>query len=66
MTSHPANTLSGDELSQIRDAVPSLDLLAIRSLRRAGFQIVRDIQAEPSGERGAEIAWNRDAASPAA
>ncbi len=33
--------LDNKDLSAIRDAVPSLDLLAIRSLRRAGFQIVR-------------------------
>ena len=33
--------LDNKDLSDIRDAVPSLDLLAIRSLRRAGFQIVR-------------------------
>ncbi len=34
--------LDNEDLSAIRDAVPSLDLLAIRSLRRAGFQIVRE------------------------
>ncbi len=33
--------LDNEDLSAIRDAVPCLDLLAIRSLRRAGFQIVR-------------------------
>ncbi|WP_428394971.1 hypothetical protein [Lichenicoccus sp.] len=42
MSQSPPNTLSGNELSLIRDAVPALDLLAIRSLRRAGFKIVRD------------------------
>ncbi len=39
--------LDNKDLSDIRDAVPSLDLLAIRSLRRAGFQIVRQ---EPQRE----------------
>lgn len=35
------NNLNMEDLSEIRDAVPHLDLLAIRSLRRAGFDIVR-------------------------
>jgi hypothetical protein len=30
-----------EDLTSIRDAVPHLDLSAIRSLRRAGFDIVR-------------------------
>ncbi len=37
-------SLSNDELSTIRDAVPHLDLSSIRALRRVGFDIVR---AEP-------------------
>ncbi len=41
MTSNLTSNLNNDDLSDIRDAVPALDLLAIRSLRRAGFQIVR-------------------------
>jgi hypothetical protein len=32
---------SNTELTLIRDAVPQLDLVAIRALRRAGFEIVR-------------------------
>lgn len=35
------NDLNMVDLSEIRDAVPHLDLVAIRSLRRAGFDIVR-------------------------
>lgn len=35
------NDLNMVDLSEIRDAVPQLDLVAIRSLRRAGFAIVR-------------------------
>ena len=30
-----------EDLTAIRDAVPHLDLVAIRALRRAGFDIVR-------------------------
>ena len=41
MTQAPINNLSRADLTEIRDAVPALDLLAIRSLRRAGFEIVR-------------------------
>ena len=41
MTPNPTDDLDNNDLSAIRDAVPALDLLAIRSLRRAGFQIVR-------------------------
>lgn len=40
------NDLNMEDLSEIRDAVPHLDLLAIRSLRRAGFDIVRQ-EPEP-------------------
>ena len=38
MTAH----LSHEDLMAIRDAVPGLDLLGIRSLSRAGYRIVRD------------------------
>ena len=41
MSPSQTNMLDNKDLSDIRDAVPSLDLLAIRSLRRAGFQIIR-------------------------
>jgi hypothetical protein len=41
MAQTPPINLSHTDLSDIRDAVPTLDLFAIRSLRRAGFQIVR-------------------------
>lgn len=41
MASNLTSHLSHVDLSDIRDAVPTLDLFAIRSLRRAGFQIVR-------------------------
>ena len=37
MTAH----LSHEDLMAIRDAVPGLDLLGIRSLSRAGYRIVR-------------------------
>lgn len=40
------NDLNMEDLSEIRDAVPHLDLLAIRSLRRAGFDIVRQEPVE--------------------
>lgn len=33
--------LASDDLREIRDAVPQLDLVAIRALNRAGFSIVR-------------------------
>ncbi|MGI4747879.1 MAG: hypothetical protein ACRYGI_16160 [Janthinobacterium lividum] len=42
-----SNTLNMEDLSEIRDAVPHLDLGAIRSLRRAGFDIVRQ-EPEPA------------------
>lgn len=41
------NDLNMSDLSEIRDAVPHLDLVAIRSLRRAGFDIVRQ-EPEPT------------------
>ena len=51
MPSSTITPLDNKDLSDIRDAVPSLDLLAIRSLRRAGFQIVRQ---EPEREDAAK------------
>jgi hypothetical protein len=36
-----SSDLTKDDLSDIRDAVPNLDLVSIRALRRAGFAIVR-------------------------
>lgn len=35
------NDLTTLDLADIRDAVPHLDLVAIRALRRAGFDLVR-------------------------
>ena len=35
------NDFTNEDLTAIRDAVPHLDLVAIRSLRRAGYDIVR-------------------------
>lgn len=35
------NDFTQTDLSAIRDAVPHLDLVAMRALRRAGFDIVR-------------------------
>ena len=43
--------LTMQDLSDIRDAVPHLDLLSIRALRRAGFDLVRS-EPEPSESRG--------------
>lgn len=43
--------LSMQDLSDIRDAVPHLDLLSIRALRRAGFDLVRS-EPEPSKSSG--------------
>ncbi|MCQ8277996.1 hypothetical protein NFI95_05995 [Acetobacteraceae bacterium KSS8] len=40
-------SLSNDELTTIRDAVPHLDLSSIRALRRAGFDIVRATPEAP-------------------
>lgn len=58
MASNPTSHLTHVDLSDIRDAVPTLDLFAIRSLRRAGFQIIRqnaeqdtDAQAGHSGQQ---------------
>ncbi len=55
MATDISNTLSGDDLVTIRDAVPALDLLAIRSLRRAGFTIVRE--AEAARKADVEPSW---------
>ena len=43
--------LTMQDLSDIRDAVPHLDLVSIRALRRAGFDLVRSEprQVEPHG-----------------
>ena len=38
--------LTREDLSTIRDAAPHLDLVAIRALRRAGYELVRR-DAEP-------------------
>ncbi len=43
--------LTMQDLSDIRDAVPHLDLLSIRALRRAGFDLVRS-EPEASESRG--------------
>ncbi len=42
------------DLSAIRDAVPHLDLVSIRALRRAGFDIVR---SEPEATTSRAL-WN--------
>ena len=69
MMANQTPNLSNNDLTEIRDAVPSLDLRAIRSLKRAGFNIVRrDI---PDGEAAAPVqhsGWQpgRPAAEPAA
>ena len=42
--------LTMQDLSDIRDAVPHLDLVSIRALRRAGFDLVRS-QPESSEPR---------------
>ena len=49
MMSNPTSNLNNNDLSDIRDAVPALDLLAIRSLRRAGFRIVRQDSDDRDG-----------------
>jgi hypothetical protein len=43
--------LASDDLREIRNAVPQLDLVAIRALNRAGFTIVRSgaaLQPQPT------------------
>ena len=42
-------SLSMQDLCDIRDAVPQLDLSSIRALRRAGFDVVRSepVPSEP-------------------
>ncbi len=45
---------TNEDLSAIRDAVPHLDLVAIRSLRRAGYDIVR---TEPAADAPRKL-WN--------
>ena len=39
--------LTMQDLSDIRDAVPHLDLVSIRALRRAGFDLVRSEPKPP-------------------
>ena len=48
------NDLTTEDLTAIRDAAPHLDLVAIRSLRRAGYDIVR---AEPAPAATPRL-WN--------
>ena len=43
--------LTMQDLSDIRDAVPHLDLVSIRALRRAGFDLVRS-ESEPPESGG--------------
>jgi len=44
--------LTMEDLTQIRDAVPHLDLIAIRALRRAGFDLVhREPDPQPASNR---------------
>ena len=43
--------LTMQDLSDIRDAVPHLDLVSIRALRRAGFDLVRS-EPKPSESHG--------------
>ena len=47
--------LSMQDLSDIRDAVPQLDLQSIRSLRRAGFDLVR---SEPEAPAMSHRLWS--------
>lgn len=49
------NDLTKEDLSDIRDAVPHLDLVAIRALRRAGFALVR---SEPVAAPAIHNLWN--------
>ena len=60
MTVKMTHGLSGADLSEIRDAVPTLDLFAIRSLQRAGFQIVRVDTAKPAEPQrhGVDSGWD--------
>ena len=48
------NDFTNEDLTAIRDAVPHLDLVAIRSLRRAGYDIVR---TEPAPATTRKL-WN--------
>nr|WP_321984268.1 hypothetical protein [uncultured Lichenicoccus sp.] len=54
MTDTPTAHLSHDDLMAIRDAVPGLDLLGIRSLSRAGYRIVREQGAGAQGAAAPE------------
>ena len=66
MASNLTSHLSHVDLSDIRDAVPTLDLFAIRSLRRAGFQIIRQDPEEQDADPQAGKQSDRETASQAA
>ncbi len=71
MASNLTSHLSYVDLSDIRDAVPTLDLFAIRSLRRAGFQIVRQdlgeaASTEPQADQHSDRETIRQAVNSAA
>ena len=54
MMSNPSSDLNPGDLSDIRDAVPTLDLFAIRSLSRAGFRIIRQDRPEQDSSAPAQ------------
>lgn len=56
--------LNSEELAEIRSAVPHLDAMALRALRRFGYDVVR---LEPTAEVMAEarVATSTRAAAPA-
>jgi hypothetical protein len=58
MIQNQSTDLSRNDLSEIRDAVPALDLFAIRSLRRAGFQIVRQDRNDDAAQVGQRPSWD--------
>ena len=49
------NDLTNEDLAAIRDAAPHLDLVTIRSLRRAGYDIVR---TDPAQVAATSRLWN--------
>jgi len=59
--------LNNEDLETIRTTVPHLDLMAIRSLRRAGFDIVRRPAeaGEPVAAEGIPLPMTRRAPEPA-
>ena len=59
MMSNPSAELDYNDLSEIRDAVPGLDLKAIRSLTRAGFKIVRQ-DADDSTSPDHHAGWRQE------